>query len=167
MVVFLKMDKDSESIVWYYTYFIPAIASECPSQYIHHTREAGSKLVQSRLRIFHSHSTSFSTTDIFFSTYPQNSQLTFYWSFSSGLAEASGVDIPISRWREVLKVATSLYMRWAGPALMVSRLPDMMIRKVWCSKSPKENMRYTSLNQGPGYLPTVAIISVIKCHRGQ
>ena len=30
----------------------------------------------------------------------------------------NGVDIPVSRWRGVLKVATLLKMRWAGPELI-------------------------------------------------
>ena len=44
MVIFLKTDRDSEAIVRYCWYVIPAIASEYPSEYIHHTKEAGSRL---------------------------------------------------------------------------------------------------------------------------
>ena len=47
MAIFLKTDRDSEAIVRYW-YVIPAIASENPSQYIHHTREAGSRLSVTR-----------------------------------------------------------------------------------------------------------------------
>ena len=42
-MIFLKTDRDSGVIVWYctYRYIILAITSEYPSQYIHHTKEAG------------------------------------------------------------------------------------------------------------------------------
>lgn len=45
--------------------------------------------------------------------------------FTFRLAEANsngnGVDIPVSMWRGVLEVATSLYMRRAGPELIDAR----------------------------------------------
>jgi hypothetical protein len=41
MVIFPKTDRDSEAIVRYSLYVILAIASENPSQYIHHTERLG------------------------------------------------------------------------------------------------------------------------------